>query len=137
MDLKLIEANGTDFAKLVEDKIEEFNLARWEVKKKIPLGFKVESPSGEFLAGGAGKTFGAWLLIDNIWVHEKLRGQSMGTKILEKLETEAKSRDCKYALLDTLNFQARPFYEKLGYKVEWIQKEYPRDGSKFFMTKVL
>lgn len=137
MEIKVIENPDLQLAEFFEKKIEEFNVARWEVKKKHPLAIKVSNDQGAIVAGAAGKTFGLWLLIDNIWVDESLRGKNMGTQILEKLESAAISRGCKFVLLDTLNFQARPFYEKHGYVVQWTQNHYPRDGAKYFMVKEL
>lgn len=137
MKIEVVDSPESHLAEFFEKKIEEFNLARWEVKRKQPLAIKVSNDQGVIVAGAAGKTFGLWLLIDNIWVDESLRGKNMGTQILEKLESAAKSRGCAYALLDTLNFQARPFYEKRGYSVQWTQKHYPKDGAKYFMVKEL
>ncbi len=91
----------------------------------------------EIVAGVSAKTFGHWLLIDNLWVADSLRGQSMGSKILKQLETAAIHRGCKFVLLDTLGFQARPFYEKYGYTVQWTQQNYPKEDQKYFMVKEL
>lgn len=137
MEIQVIEKPETSLVEFFEKKIEEFNVARWEIKEKKPLAIKVTKDQGVIVAGAAGKTFGLWLLIDNIWVDESLRGQNMGTKILDALESAARRRGCKYVLLDTLNFQARPFYEKQGYVVQWTQNHYPRDGAKYFMVKEL
>ena len=137
MKIQVVDQPDQNLIDFFEDQIEQFNLARWEVKKKIPLAIKIEDDRGSIIAGASAKTFGSWLLIDNIWVSEQLRGQNIGTQILENLHEAAKKRGCLYALLDTLNFQARGFYEKFGYKVQWTQPEYPKTGSKHFMTKVL
>jgi hypothetical protein len=41
-------------------------------------------------------------------------------------------------LLDTLEFQAKPFYQHHGYQVQWVQQDYPfAGGAKYFMTKTL
>lgn len=137
MKIQVVEQPDQKLMDYFEHQIEQFNLARWEVKKKIPLAIKIEAEDGSIVAGASAKTFGSWLLIDNIWVSESLRGQDVGTKILEHLHEAARKRGCLYALLDTLNFQARGFYEKFGYTVQWTQNEYPKTGSKHFMTKVL
>lgn len=108
-------------------------MERWEVKEKKPLAIKVLNADKKIAAGASAKTFGYWLLIDNIWVSEELRGKDIGSKILASLEAAAIKRGCKYSLLDTLNFQARPFYEKFGYKVQWTQA----NGTKYFMVKEL
>ena len=77
------------------------------------------------------------MLLDTLWVSENLRGQNIGSQLLEKIELIAKNRGCKKCLLDTLNFQAAPFYEKYGYQTQWIQNGYPRTGCKYFMVKQL
>ena len=125
------------FAEYLEKRIEEFNVARWEVKSKPPLAIQVTDDAGAVVAGGAGKTFGFWFLLDNLWVSEACRGQDVGTRLLERLEAAARDRGCRHVLLDTLGFQARGFYEKFGYVVRWTQEGYPKEGRKFFMTKDL
>jgi ribosomal protein S18 acetylase RimI-like enzyme len=137
MQLEVINAPDKALCEFFNQRIEEFNLERWEVTERRPLVIRVTDLHGEIVGGVAARTFGEWLLIDNLWVSAKLRGQNWGSKILRQLEATALERGCKYSLLDTLNFQARPFYEKYGYKVEWQQKNYPRDGCKYFMTKQL
>lgn len=137
MNIEVVHSPTPELSQFFEKRIEEFNLENWEVKEKKPLVVTVKNEQGEIVAGAAAKTFGLWLLIENLWVHESLRGKDMGSKILKALETTARERGCKYALLDTLNFQARPFYEKFGYKLQWTQPNYPREGCKYFMTKDL
>lgn len=137
LEIEIVNKPDLDLIDFFEKRLEEFNIARWEVKEKIPLVLKVSGDNGEIIAGVSAKTFGLWLLIDNLWVSEKLRGQNLGSRILMKLERLAIDRGCQWSLLDTLNFQARPFYEKLGYKVQWTQNNYPREGCKHFMVKRL
>ena len=137
LTFEVIETPEPELLDFFEKRIEEFNLAQWEVKKKVPIAIKISSKDGDIVGGAAGKTFGLWLMIDNLWVHENFRGQDLGTQILSNLEKAAIARGCSFSLLDTLAFQARPFYEKFGYTVQWIQKNYPREGQKFFMVKEL
>lgn len=137
LKLQLIEKPHPDLATYFDKRIEEFNVARWEVKEKFPIAVTLTNEHGEIVGGVSAKTFGIWLLIENLWIHEKLRSQGYGFKILTMLEQAAKKRGCEFALLDTLNFQARPFYEKYGYKLQWTQKCYPREGCKYFMVKEL
>ncbi len=126
-----------EFADRVKQKIAEFNWQRWEVSERLPLGLKLENEAGEMIAGLSARTFGNWLMIDNFWVSESLRGQQIGSQMLEEAERIARERGCIYAILDTLNFQARPFYEARGYRLEWTQEQYPKTGCKYFMTKTL
>ncbi|WP_443019971.1 GNAT family N-acetyltransferase [Shewanella sp. KX20019] len=129
--------NSDAFAETVKNRIAVFNWQHWEVSERLPLGLKLESQTGELLAGFSGRTFGNWLMIDNLWVDESLRGQQIGHQLLVEAETIARSKGCKFAMLDTLNFQARPFYEARGYEVQWTQAAYPKTGCKYFMVKAL
>ena len=137
MKIEVVESPDAGLAEFFSKKILEFNLEHWEVKEKKSIAVKVCDKDGNIIAGASAKSFGLWLLLDNLWVSENLRGQNMGSKILEKLEQTAITRGCKFVLLDTLNFQARPFYERHGYSVQWTQKKYPKDGCKYFMVKEL
>ena len=47
---------------------------------------QIKNNSGEVIAGAAARSFGDWLLLDKLWVSEKLRGQDIGSKILAKIE---------------------------------------------------
>lgn len=137
MKISVVENPEQQFVDFLNNKISEFNWANWEVTERLPLAVEVKDESGEVVAGAAARTFGNWLLLDTLWVSETLRGQNIGSQILKSLEAAAKQRGCVKCLLDTLNFQAMPFYEKYGYETQWIQEHYPKDGCKYFMVKVL
>ena len=137
MELKVIDSPSNALFEQIKDRIREFNVEHWDVKQKKPLVVLLEDEHETMLAGASARTFGDWLLIENIWVSASLRGQHIGTDLLQQLEASAIARGCKFALLDTLEFQARPFYEKLGYEVRWVQEGYPKTGCKYFMVKNL
>ncbi|MEW9798604.1 GNAT family N-acetyltransferase [Alteromonas sp. CYL-A6] len=121
----------------LSQRIVEFNMANWEVTERLPLAVTMKDDNGNVLAGASGRTFGDWLLLERLWVDESLRGQHIGSRLLNEIERVARQRGCTKCLLDTLNFQARPFYEKHGYDVQWAQQGYPRTGCKYFMVKTL
>jgi len=52
------------------------------------------------------------------------------------LEEEALSRGALSVLLDTYDFQARAFYERLGY-VCFAEFVYPSGVKRFYMSKML
>jgi GNAT superfamily N-acetyltransferase len=75
--------------------------------------------------------------VDMIVVPEALRGAGVGTDLMARAEAEARSRGCHLMWLDTYAFQARPFYERLGFEVfgemDGPAPFYPR----WFMRKTL
>lgn len=76
-------------------------------------------------------------MINFLWVDEALRGQHIGSQVLEQAETTAKERGCKYAFWDTFSFQAPRFYKNHGYKEVFTLEEYPLTGKRFYFTKTL
>ncbi|MGF1754603.1 GNAT family N-acetyltransferase [Vibrio makurazakiensis] len=81
--------------------------------------------------------WGNWLLIKFLWVDDTMRGQQVGSQLLQCMESYAKSEGCKSALVDTLSFQAKPFYESHGYECQMVLADYPLDSSLSFLTKSL
>jgi RimJ/RimL family protein N-acetyltransferase len=65
------------------------------------------------------------------------RGGGHGRRMILALEQAARERGCTHAHLDTFSFQARPFYEKLGYEVFSTLDDYPPGHRRFFMKKAL
>ncbi len=137
MKIDLIESPQQDLVDFLDKKIVEFNHKNRELNERYPIALTVKNDNDELVAGASGVTFGHWLQLNILWVSEELRGQDYGSVLLNKIEVAAKERGCKHCLLDTLNFQAMPFYQKHGYKITWTQENYPLTGCKYFMTKDL
>jgi GNAT superfamily N-acetyltransferase len=137
MNIEVLENPEQDLIEYLDKKIADFNWANWEVSERTPLAVQIKNAKGEVVAGSAGRTFGDWLLLNTLWVSDELRGQNIGSQILKEIEQAAKKRGCTQCLLDTLNFQAMPFYEKHGYQTQWVQQGYPKTGCKYYMLKAL
>jgi len=56
---------------------------------------------------------------------------------MSRAEQYAVERGCTDSWLSTFSFQARPFYERLGYRLFGTLENYPDSHSLFFMTKQL
>jgi len=121
----------------IYDELLKYNLKYLENSQVQELGIFLENEEGEKVAGLIGKTHGNWLTIDYLWVHESLRGNDIGSEIINKAEVESKSRGCKYAFLNTFDFQAEGFYIKLGYKKVFSLDEYPVTGKRHYFVKEL
>jgi GNAT superfamily N-acetyltransferase len=137
MKIEILDEPESGLIDFLDKKIADFNWAHWEVNERKPLAIQIKDDNGDIIAGSSARTFGNWLLINTLWVDESLRGKQIGRQILNELENAAKARGCNLSMLDTLNFQAMPFYKKQGYKTKWIQENYPKTGCKYFMVKEL
>jgi GNAT superfamily N-acetyltransferase len=93
---------------------------------------------GERIVGGlTGATVWGWLEVKLLWVSEHHRGRGYGTRLLRTAEDEARRRGCHHAVLDTVDFQARGFYEALGYRTFASLADFPRGHSRIFFEKTL
>lgn len=97
----------------------------------------LRDPAGEVRAGLLGKRFWGWLHVDILWVGEALRGQGWGSRLLRQAEDEAREAGCTGVLLDTFDFQARPFYERHGYSVFGVLEDFPPGHERFYLRKRL
>jgi GNAT superfamily N-acetyltransferase len=126
-------------AKFIEDGLATYNLKFAPPYGTQRLAVLLRDDSGQLCGGILGLTWWGWLRIDILWLDEALRGQDWGTRLMEIAENEAIRRGCCHAFLDTMSFQALPFYLKLGYTVFGELDDLPRGlGHKMhFLQKTL
>lgn len=90
------------------------------------------------LVGGLlGETYWGWLHIDILWIEDGYRGQGYGEQLLAAAEAEALRRGCARIHLDTLSFQALPFYERNGYTIFGALPDHPLRHTRYFLQKRL
>lgn len=114
-----------------------FNSKFINVDEIKSIGVFIRDEQGRKQAGLTGSTAGNWLRIDMLWVGDGLRGQGVGSRLIQAAEQEARQRGCRFAQVDTASFQARPFYEKLGYTLRFSLDHYPRHHQRHYLTKLL
>lgn len=103
-----------------------------------PFALTVSAPGADEVLGGlwAYSLWGAFY-VNIVIVPESARGQGLGAELMRQAEQEARARGCGHIWLDTFAFQARGFYERLGFTVfgrlDGLAPYYPR----YFMQKTL
>jgi len=107
----------------------------------VPLGTSVRifvrDRQDRVVGGIVSDLFGGWAYISLLWIDEPLRNRGLGTRLVTTLEQEALRLGCTHAHLDTYSFEARPFYEKLGYELFATLDDYPAGHCKYFLRKTL
>jgi GNAT superfamily N-acetyltransferase len=73
--------------------------------------------------------------VELLFVPESLRRGGLGRRLMRDAEEEAIRRGCRGAWLDTFSFQARGFYERLGYAAFGLIEDYPPGHSRIFLKK--
>ncbi|MBY0339226.1 MAG: GNAT family N-acetyltransferase [Acetobacteraceae bacterium] len=101
-----------------------------------PLRLMVFRDGEDAPAGGLmGHRYAAWLHVLMFWLPEDLRRDGLGSELLRRAEDWARAEGCVGCYLDTLSWQARPFYEKQGYTLFGELPDSPPGHSRFFMMK--
>ncbi len=114
-----------------------FNESRMgEPEEHRLLAVLISDPDTEEILGGLwAETLFARMHVDLLFVPERLRRTGIGRRLMGDAEAEAIRRGCLGAWLDTYNFQARGFYERLGYAVFGTIEDHPPGHHRFFMKK--
>ncbi|GGE96410.1 GNAT family N-acetyltransferase [Sphingomonas prati] len=114
-----------------------YNAAHAPATQHLPVALVVTDEQGETIGGLWGKTGYDWLFVEYLVVPDALRGQGVGTELMQQAEAIARDRGCIGVWLDTFDFQARGFYEKLGYTVFGTIADHPIGGARHFLMKRL
>jgi GNAT superfamily N-acetyltransferase len=114
-----------------------YNQSRTGRNDYRPLIIAIDDPDGRVIGGLWGRTAYDWLYVELLFVPDALRGRGLGSELMTRAESEAVSRGCHGAWLDTFEFQARGFYERLGYTCFGELRDYPPGSARYFMKKAL
>ena len=126
-----------DQVRFLEDRLYEFNMAATGISDGRALAIFVRGDGGQTLAGLCGHTWGGCCEIRQLWIHEQLRGQGLGTALLQAAEAEARQRGCRQILLTTHSFQAPDFYRQLGFQLIAAVEDYPEGHQNLLLRKRL
>jgi GNAT superfamily N-acetyltransferase len=126
-----------DDVSVIADRIYDFNMRVTGDYDWKPVRIFLRDENGNIRGGIAADLWGGWLEIEFLWVDEDLREQGYATQLMQQVEDEARAFGCRHAQVGTHSFQARPFYEKLGYRVVAQLEDYPPGHSDFLLRKAL
>lgn len=115
-DLSVTDTPSLADIDFLDERIYEFNVTRTGYDDGRKLGVFVRGDGGEIVAGLWGWTWGGYCEVRILWVHESLRRQGVGARLLLAAEEEARARKVSYMMLGTHSFQAPEYYPRFGYR---------------------
>jgi GNAT superfamily N-acetyltransferase len=116
---------AAELRNVVQRMADHHNVAITGQAEWYPVAFFLRDENGEILGGLLGEIWAAWLHVRTLAVAAPARRQGFGKELMTRAESYARERGCTDAWLDTFSFQARPFYEKLGYRVFGTLENHP------------
>jgi GNAT superfamily N-acetyltransferase len=129
-------ASDADVAEL-RDALHEFNFAATGYRDGRSLSCFLRDADGVLVAGIDGFTWGGYARVDYLWVAAALRGNGLGTRLLDAAEDEARRRGCATIVLDTHSFQAPDLYRARGYVEIGTTADTPRGYAQTVFQKAL
>lgn len=121
----------------LEDRLYDYNIEQTGVDDGQWLAIFVRDEHQVIQAGVEGWTWCGSCYLRHVWVHRDLRGQSLGTQLLQAVEQQARLRGCQQIVLTSFSFQAPGFYRKLGYEEFAVLPGHPRGHHNVYLCKQL
>ena len=102
------------------------------------LVFKIENEEGKIIAGCILNVH-LWgrAVLATLWANEKYRHHGLGSMLIRAAENASRERGCYYLCLGTMDFMARPLYEKHGFKVFTVNRDIPMGHTSWSLAKRL
>lgn len=102
-----------------------------------PFAFFIKNPHKEILAGAKGVSLYGCLYVDMLWVVPEMRHRGMGSQLINACEKLGCERQCTFVSLTTMDWEALPFYQKLGYEIEFVREGYEKNSKMYLLRKNL
>lgn len=110
-------------------------------KKGMPrmerFGIFLKDFKGKVLGGATCLIYYGCLYTDLLWVEKGMRKKGAGQKIMQEAERIGKERKCSFATVNTMDWEALPFYQKLGYVIEFERTGYDKESKMYMLRKKL
>lgn len=141
MTAKIVRSSELDYLQVARA-ITRFNLAHLPPNSSdnmTSLGYVIKDPVMGVLGGVYGKLLlGNCLSVEVLWVEESQRNKDYGTQLMHAIEDGARDLGSRLSIVDTFDFQALEFYQKIGYEVFGVLDDCPCPGNKrYYLKKVL
>lgn len=137
VELKLTEGLAPEEEEIILDRLKAYNIATFGKSERRELAVPLHDGNGNLVGGLTGYTGRGWLYISMLYIPPELRGHGLAARMLDMAETEARTRGCIGAYIDTMNPQALKLYRKQGYteigtlkdlagghSVTWLEKRF-------------
>ena len=126
---------------LIEGKVNEFD---YSMAPPIPgveeetHYLKITDDDGKIIAGLILRT-DKWKIagLDILWVDGPYRRKGLGSALIKEAERIAREKDCYLMTVGTFDFQARPLYEKHGFKLCGTIENWPEGHCNYSLIKRL
>lgn len=135
--IDIVENNATPQQKAsILDALQEYNNKAARPSFSADFAILLRDATSDDVVGGlSGQSFYGWTFVKFLVVPETYRGLGLGRQLMLEAETLARRHGSEGIWLDTFDFQARPFYEKLGFSVFGELEAGEQAHARYFLKK--
>jgi GNAT superfamily N-acetyltransferase len=137
LELQIDDDPSSEVRQSILSALSEYNAQAGPQTLARPLAIVIRDLAGTTIGGMWGQSLYDWLNIELLVVPEAMRGTGVGSRLLAQAEAQARERGCIGVWLDTFSFQAKGFYERLGYAAVGTIEDHPVGGARYIMSKRL
>lgn len=102
-----------------------------------PFAVFARDKNGNIHGGLRATAFWNYCIIELLWLAESARGKGIGKNLTAKAEQFALEQGFGHIRVETLDFQAKSFYEKQNYKVFGELPDHPKGHTTYCLVKAL
>lgn len=135
--IETVERPAEGEVAIVRNGLSRFNRSNIPDDGYLPISVFVRNHHGKILGGAVCATYWQVFSIEMLWVDESLRGMGIGRQLMLDAEAAARRHNCRFMHVDTMSFQARGFYEKLGFQLFGALTGYPNGMERYYLQKFL
>ncbi|ANQ51697.1 GNAT family N-acetyltransferase [Flammeovirga sp. MY04] len=141
MNLEITTQPNEQDAKTISQGIINFNNDKVPdlepIEKEVKFFVFVRNDDQEVIGGIRAICFWNTLHIELLWLSEECRGKGVGKELIDSAEKFAVEHGCGKAFVETTSWQAKPFYEKMGYHHIATINDRPKGHASHYLTKDL
>lgn len=101
------------------------------------FAFFIRDQDNTIMGGCDGNALYGCLYIDQLWVSEPIRHSGWGSKLIHAALDYGKKRGCTFANVDTMDWEALAFYQKLGFTVELERTGFHKNSVSYSLRREL
>lgn len=107
------------------------------ISDALPCFVSAVDTEGKFIGGISGRCYWNTLHIDLLWLDDAWRSKGTGEALLKSCEQFGLDVDCINASVETMSWQAKPFYVRNGYTVLGEITDRPLGHTTYYLHKRL
>ena len=105
-------------------------------EKFDPVAF-VANERERFVGAIVVELFWGALHLKYVYVEDEYRGRGIVTQLMEHALAYGRDYGCPFVFVETMNFQALGFYQKIGFELEFTRSGYKHNTSFHYLSKKL